>query len=166
MYHYCNMENEELYNTHFCVKYKSIEKELLSLGSGAPRTQLPDDYEYSEEDVYDICSKLYRDEYASVFYCNNILDDKIDENLRKLYDLFSLNNDFLDCLSRMMDFVKEIRSMTTEEEDDYKYFCFLSLFGEDLFYLTHMFVCDFLKTNVINKEVFEEIFTQWKITTN
>lgn len=161
MYHYCNMENEELYNTHFCVKYKSIEKELLS---SAPRTQLPDDYEYSEEDVYDICSKLYRDEYASVFYSNHILDDKIDENLRKLYDLFSLNNDFLDCLERMMVFIRELHGL--QELPDDKYFCFLSLFGEDLFYMTHTFVCDFLNNNIINKEVFEKMFEQWKITTN
>jgi hypothetical protein len=155
-------ENENLYNTHFCVKYKSIEQELLM------KFNEENDCEYSKQDIYDVCSKLYRDEYASVFYSNDILDDKIDENLRKLYDLLSLDNDFQDAILKMMNkmhddyFGDRDGNANDDDFDFHKYFCFLSLFSQNLFYLTHTFVCDFFKTNSINKEIFEKIFEEWK----
>jgi hypothetical protein len=143
-------EKENVYNIHFCVKYKSIQEELLK--------NHEENIGYAIEDIYDVCSKLYRDEYASVFYCNHILDDKIDENLRKLYDLFSLNQPLQDCISKMLESMGE----DEENKEPQKYFCFLSLFSEDLFYLTHTLICDFLKTNTINKELLEEIFQEWQ----
>lgn len=146
------MEKENLYNIHFCVKYKAIEQELLK--------NHDEKTDYSKQDVQDVCLKLYRDEYASVFYCNHILDDKIDENLRKIYTLFSLNPDFESCILKMVHCM-EFENPTIDKDTE-KYFCFLSLFSEDLFYLMHPFVCHFLNSDAINKEVFEEIFQEWQ----
>lgn len=141
-----------LYNTQFHVKYKEIREELLQI-----LNQKPNDY--SKEDIFDICGKLYRDEYASVFYCDNFLDDKIDESLRTLYASFSSNKEFDDCMKEMLNCVKD-------EEEIEQYHIFLSLFAEDLFYLMHPFVCHFLENNTINKELFTKIFHEWKFLFN
>ena len=58
-----------MYNTKFKVKYFEIEEELLHrLKNKIPKEHEDnedDEYEYSNQDILDICNKLYRDE----FYC-------------------------------------------------------------------------------------------------
>ena len=45
-------------------------------------------------------------------------------------------------------FISEIKE--TKDINDVKYMCFLSLFSQDLFYITHQLISDFFKNNEIN----------------
>ena len=71
-----------MYNTKFQVKYYNIEKELLSNINLVEEYQ----YQYSPQDVLDICNKLYRDELLSVFDLEFFEDDKMNEMIKNVYN--------------------------------------------------------------------------------
>jgi hypothetical protein len=79
-----------MYNTQFKVKYREIEQELCSKLKDKTEKEYnenPDDeYEYTSEDIVDICHKLYIDEFMSVFGADNILEDKIDLGMKHIFE--------------------------------------------------------------------------------
>lgn len=144
-----------MYNTNFNVKYHDIRFELLT-NLNKREKQLKEnktvheiDYKYNEEDIDIICNKLYRDELLSVFYANDIMDDIIDINMRKLFNNFMLDNSFKQFI---MDIVSELTN-TSHYEDDDKYIIFMSLFKEEIFYLSHKLNCEFINNKNINLDL-------------
>ena len=80
-----------MYNTVFKVKYYDIEKELID----KLNVKNPDEeYEYSNQDVLDICNKLYRDELLSVFGAEDLSDDKLDKGMSYVYEIMMINDRF------------------------------------------------------------------------
>ena len=77
-----------MYNTKFNVKYHDIEKELLI------QEDLVKQYNYSSQDIMDICNKLYRDEFLSVFGLEYFENDKINEMLTIVYEKLMTNIEF------------------------------------------------------------------------
>ena len=74
------------YNIDFKVKYHEIEQELLEKNKSTS--------EYNNQDILDICEKLYRDELISVFNAENLYDDKIDFGMKDVYNKLILNKEF------------------------------------------------------------------------
>ena len=87
-----------MYNTKFKVKYHDIEEELvLKLKVKTPQEyeeNSDEEHEYSNQDVLDICNKLYIDEFISVFGADNILDDKIDLGMKYVFHKMCMNTEF------------------------------------------------------------------------
>ena len=75
-----------MYKTDFKVKYHDIEQELIEKNKST--------CEYDNQDILDICEKLYRDEFISVFDAENIYDDKIDIGMKYVYNKLILNKEF------------------------------------------------------------------------
>lgn len=166
-----------MYNTNFDVKYRDIQEELVlklkNVGDkniDATNNDDEDEYEYTVDDVLTICDKLYRDELMSVFYADDLMDDKIDNGMKYVLEKMSENNDF----KLMADEVKEHlnRHMLMEEhplmEEHEKYLetvIILSLFSKDSFYTFHKCICQQLTLGTIEPDLLvllKQYFTEIK----
>ena len=163
-----------MYNTQFKVKYNEIKEELTWKLKNKTSEELqnnPDpEYEYTSQDVLDICNKLYRDELASVFYAEDILDDKIDIGVRYILEQMILNSDF----KLIIDDFKRSFFMNTivlqEEEKQYltqisDFMLILTFFKSEYFHIFHKCICQQLTLGTIEpdllvqlKKYFTEIF--------
>ena len=121
-----------MYNTNFVVKYHDIQEELLEKN----KTTL----EYEDQDILDICDKLYRDELCSVFYAEDILDDKIDQGYKFVYDKMILNERFKSVISEInkilsdkniSDVFSKEENEQTEQNDNYDFFILQKQFRYD-----------------------------------
>ena len=164
-----------MYNTKFIVKYHDIQEELvLKLKNKTEKEyqeNSDDEYEYSNKDILDICDKLYRDELCSVFYAENIIDDKIDKGLQEVLQLMLLNTDFKNIIEDIKKIVYGIEISNRsglnknkdndEFEENFKenstFFVFMILFSQNIFYITHKCICQQLDTGIIDNCLLEEI---------
>jgi hypothetical protein len=148
-----------MYNTHFIVKYHDIKTDLLTNLFNKQIKEdnfdiIEQDYKYNQYDIEVICGKLYRDEFLTVFYANSIFDDIIDINMRKLYNLIILDNVF-------NKFIQDINIQLTNNQlinndecnNDNQYIIFMCLFKEELFYLSHKLICEFINSQNINNDL-------------
>jgi len=165
-----------MYNTSFDVKYRSIQDELIlklkntgdknieDKNIGDKNTDDDEDYEYNNDDVLDICDKLYRDELMSVFYADDLMDDKIDNGMKYVLEKMLENNDFKLMTDEVKEHLKNV-SLIEEHEKYLETVIILSLFGKDSFYLFHKCICQHLTLGTIEpdllvqlKKYFTEIF--------
>lgn len=144
-----------MYNTNFVVKYHDIQEELLEKN----KTTL----EYEDQDILDICDKLYRDELCSVFYAEDILDDKIDQGYKFVYDKMILNERFKSVIFEMNNFISKTNILddcSQEQPDNYDFFILLTLFSKDLFYLTHKCICQQFTLATIDNDLLVQFLEQ------
>lgn len=139
------------YDTSVDVKYYDIYKELSEKKKNENKQ---DNEEYSLEDILDICTKIYIDEYTSVFYAEDLFDDKIDIGMRNLLKLMKENKDFVSFLEgiheELFGYDKDLDDDNNEKNnEDREYYVFLSLFTYDTFYLIHKVVCSQIQTFTI-----------------
>lgn len=144
-----------MYNTDFEVKYYTIKEELIF------KLNENQEYEYTSEDVCAICNKLYRDEIMSVFYADNMLDDKIDNGMKYVLQKMLENNDF----RLMFDEIKTRLNMGEEHEKYLDTVVLLSLFSEDVFYLFHKCICQQLTLGTIEFDLLVQL-NKYFIETN
>jgi hypothetical protein len=143
-----------IYNTDFKVKYHDIEQELLEKNKSTS--------EYNNQDILDICEKLYRDELISVFNAENLYDDKIDFGMKDVYNKLILNIEFNNFFEEMKNILFTHESINTPElTDDQRinftnnsdFIILLSLFSQPNFYITHTCICQQLKSGIINNDL-------------
>lgn len=152
------------YNTNFDVKYYDICKELKE------KINRENTMEYSIEDIEVITNKLYQDELCSVFYAENIFDDKIDNGIRKIVGLIKKNKEIGYALEEleMLLFPKnnnydnnnyENNKFVNDNDEkiDYEYLLFITLFSYHTFYLTHKIIKLELNGNVLPNEMVDEL---------
>ena len=155
-----------MYNTKFQVKYYNIEKELLSKINVVEEYQ----YQYSPQDVFDICNKLYRDELLSVFELEYFEDDKMNEMIKNVYNALMINLEFKKIIDEMLQFcfkdffldkMEDIPlNLKKEREDSIKKQIILTtLFSQHLFYITHKCICQQLELGTIDNDLLVELKT-------
>ena len=155
-----------MYNTKFQVKYYNIEKELLSNINLVEEYQ----YQYSPQDVLDICNKLYRDELLSVFDLEFFEDDKMNEMIKNVYNTLMINIEFKKIIDEILQFsfkdffldkMEDIPlNLKKEREDSIKKQIILTtLFSQHLFYITHKCICQQLEVGTIDNELLLELKT-------
>lgn len=149
-----------MYNTNFMVKYNDIQEELLK----------KQDDEYSHDDILDICNKLYRDELVSVFYADDLLDDKIDAGMKYVLEKMLENSDFKlltneVLLSLKKSCIEEGEKGEKEDDNNLNMILLLTMFSQECFHLFHKCVCQQLTLGIIDsdllvqlKQYFTEIF--------
>lgn len=146
------------YNTQFTVKYNDIEKELIhKLKNKTPEEyeeNSDEEHEYSSEDVLDICNKLYRDELISVFGADDLVDDKIDLGMKYVFEKMSINTEFHKIIEEMTQIC--INTFLKNEEIDeqklldIKQLITITLFSQDIFYITHKCICQQIEVGTID----------------
>jgi hypothetical protein len=159
-----------MYNTDFIVKYQDIQKELvlkLKKKTEKEYEENPDnEYEYSSKDVLDICDKLYRDELCSVFYAENILDDKIDEGMTYVLEKMLVNSDFKNIIDKMRELLylnETCNSPILSEEhknnikENYDLILLITLFSKHIFYITHKCICQQINKGGIDNDLIQEL---------
>jgi hypothetical protein len=147
-----------MYNTDFEVKYRDIQDELLFK---LKDNKVEPEYEYSNDDILSICDKLYRDELMSVFYTDDLFDDKIDNGMKYVLEKMLENNDF----KLMADEVKQKYSLMVEHDNYLETVIILSLFSNDIFYLFHKCICQQLTLGTIETDLLvllKQYFTEIK----
>ena len=155
-----------MYNTKFQVKYYNIEKELLSKINVVEEYQ----YQYSPQDVFDICNKLYRDELLSVFELEYFEDDKMNEMIKNVYNALMINIEFKKIIDEMLQFcfkdffldkMEDIPlNLKKEKEESIKTQIILTtLFSQHLFYITHKCICQQLELGTIDNDLLVELKT-------
>jgi hypothetical protein len=146
-----------MYNTNFNVKYHDIRVELLNKLNNHEK-QLKEnknmdeiDYKYNEEDIDIICDKLYKDELISVFYADSVFDDKIDISMRKIFDKIMLEDSFKQFVLDIKNKLININEYSYELET--YYIIFISLFKQELFYLSHKLISNFINNQTIDLDL-------------
>ena len=160
-----------MYNTGFEVKYHDIMEELtykLKNNSDNNPDNKEEDcvYEYTSQDILDICDKLYMDELCSVFYSEDILDDKIDRGMKYVFEKMLDNQEFKIFFNKMKDsYFNEtfVDLELTEEEkqtlrNNSHTMVILNLFSKELFYITHKCICQQINTGVIDASLIGQLF--------
>jgi len=148
-----------MYNTNFKVKYYDIEQELIQKNNALNTEAGADHFNvYSLEDIQIVCDKLYKDEVASVFYAEDILDDKIDEGIKYVIKKMSENDDF----NTITDKLKA--QLNTYEQDldedmieNIDLIVYLTLFSKEHFHLTHKCICQQLINGLIDLHLLEQL---------
>lgn len=155
-----------MYNTDFVVKYHDIEKELLNKLKNKSEKEYeenPDEeYEYSSQDILDICNKLYRDELLSVFYAENICDEKLDKGMAFVFKTLNENLEFNLVIEEIENiclnyFFSNKDELTDEKKENLRQLLLLTFFSQNIFYLTHKCICEQIKNKTINKELLENL---------
>ena len=164
-----------IYNFNFQVKYFDIKEELLNkmhlknddvsnniLNNALinESNESNEDYEYTISDIMDICNKLYMDELASVFYADNILDDKIDIGMKYIRELMMENMSFKYMIEEIFIYtlkLSEGEPHKTTIEGNALDTIFCMLFSEDIFYLLHKCICQNLQTTNITHDLLIKI---------
>ena len=170
-----------MYDTKFIVRYHDIQEELvliLKKEEEEKRGVKPvEDYQYSSQDILDICNKLYRDELCSVFYAEDIIDDKIDKGMKYVFDLMLVNPDFKAIIDKkkVLLLLKESKNLELELDtvdlesgldavnletvnlDVINLEILLTLFSENIFYITHKCICQQITTGHIDTELLSKL---------
>ena len=174
-----------MYDTKFIVKYHDIQEELKII------LKEKED-QYSSQDILDICNKLYRDELCSVFYAEDIIDDKIDKGMKYVFDLMLVNPDFKAIIDKKKELLllKESKNLELELDtvdldvinlesgldtvdldtinldtvnldtinlDVINLENLLTLFSENIFYITHKCICQQITTGRIDTELLQKL---------
>lgn len=151
-----------MYNTKFKVKYNDIEKELLS------QEDLVKQYNYTSQDIMDICNKLYRDEFLSVFGLEYFENDKINSMITIVYDKMMTNMEFKKIIDDILQFCCKdsflntnmpLKKETEEEKEIKKQIIVTTLFSQHLFYITHKCICQQIEWGTIDKCLLTELKT-------
>jgi hypothetical protein len=168
-----------MYNAEFNVKYHDIENELVlklknkTVGENLSENldknldeNSDEEYEYDNQDVLDICDKLYRDELLSVFYAENMLDDKIEKCMEYIYHKLMLNPDLMSIINDMKNilYLDELtQNLTITEEnknnldENIRNIVLYTLFSQNVFYITHKCICQQLCGGIIDNELLVEL---------
>ena len=166
-----------MYKTDFIVKYNTIENELLQLLEnntksnsnvevndikGVDDNSDDEDYNYTKTDISYICDKLYRDELISVFDAEGLSDPKLESGMHLLFEKihkYEVFNNFLQDVGKY--FMDKTRAKTEEEELHFKqnsdYFIFITMFSQQMFYMTHQLICKLLVDGDVSNELIDEM---------
>jgi hypothetical protein len=151
-----------MYNTNFKVKYYDIEQELIQK-SNAVNTEAGADHfnVYSLEDIQNVCDKLYKDELISVFYAEDIFDDKIDIGIKDIITKMLENEDFKTLLDSLKSQLNIDDLFYDKKVIDYSInidlITNLTLFSKAYFHLTHKCICQYINNGQIDIHLLVEM---------
>jgi len=158
-----------MYNTGFKVKYNDIETELIDnlknttkcFSENDDNNNDIDQYEYSEQDVLDICSKLYRDEILSVFNIEEFSDEKINSGMKYVYNIMMMNEKFKKLINDLeeiyfREFIENKQNIT-EKQESIREIILMTLFSQHVFYITHKCICQQIELGIIDEELLVEL---------
>ena len=168
---------EGLYNCDYTVRYHEIEHDLLErmrmrqikileaeYNGGFYTGEIPynkptkKEFYYTNADINSICNKIYKDEFLSVFYADNIEDDNINTQMRLLYMLLTSHPGFKSIITDMIEILYKLGMTNTDEElqelkRQSKPIIFSTMFSQPLFYITHQCIIQMIRIRDIQPEL-------------
>jgi hypothetical protein len=168
---------EGLYNCDYTVRYHEIEHDLLErmrmrqikileaeYNAGFYTGEIPynkptkKEFYYTNADINSICNKIYKDEFLSVFYADNIEDDNINTQMRLLYMLLTSHPGFKSIITDMIEILYKLGMTNTDEElrelqRQSKPIIFSTMFSQPLFYITHQCIIQMIRIRDIQPEL-------------
>jgi hypothetical protein len=120
------------------------------------------DYDYTREDIMYICEKLYRDELISVFDAESLEDPKMDAGIKMVFERLIKHDEFSKFLVELSPYVVDNSKAKTEQEffiykRNSDYLLFITMFSQQLFYLTHQCICKMLVEGHVGNELLHEL---------
>jgi len=157
-----------MYKTDFIVRYRDIENELMkcfdddNIKEHDDQALADDDYNYTREDVTCICDKLYRDELLSVFDADSLEDPKMELRINMVFEHLIKHDIFIQFLEELRPKVMDKGNVNTEQEQiNYKQntdnLIFMTMFSQQIFYLSHQCICKMLVNEQVNNELIGEL---------
>lgn len=149
-----------MYNTNFLVKYYTIKHELLDKFEKQQLEHIFDEpnvneYGYTKEDILLICDKLYRDELLSVLGLDTFFEDKMIETMEYVYNNIMTNIKFKLIITEI---TNEITNELIESQNiTIDLLILISLFSEQVFYITHKCICQHITSNTIDDSLLVDI---------
>ena len=132
-----------MYNIDFCVKYKTIEEELLEKVKKGEE-------DYKEDDIYTICNELYRYELLSVFQVDNLDDPLLEKNISNVWNIVKQNTDFMKIVETYREHIPLCSNLVDEKD-------FIGLLNYDTFFLVHRSICKCLQNVRIDKDLLDNV---------
>jgi hypothetical protein len=122
-----------------------------------------EDLEYSMEDVHLICEKLYRDELLSVFDVETINDENMDAGIKRVIEKMIDNSRFKQILEEIKQELMDLSNPTGTPEEienirrNLEYLIFITLFSQDVFYITHKCICQLFTVNEVHPDLLDRL---------
>jgi hypothetical protein len=122
-----------------------------------------EDLEYSMEDVHLICEKLYRDELLSVFDVETINDENMDAGIKRVIEKMIDNSGFKQILEEIKQELMDLSNPTGTPEEienirrNLEYLIFITLFSQDVFYITHKCICQLFTVNEVHPDLLDRL---------
>jgi hypothetical protein len=147
-------------------KEKEKEKEQVNYNNNNDNNEDDDDdlsdYDYTREDIMYICEKLYRDELISVFDAESLEDPKMDAGIKMVFERLIKHDEFSKFLVELSPYVVDNSKAKTEQEffiykRNSDYLLFITMFSQQLFYLTHQCICKMLVEGHVGDELLNEL---------
>lgn len=144
-----------MYNTKVEVKYQSIENELIDKIKTS-KTENKEN-EYTEQEVYSICSDLYRNELLKVFELESIYNNnKMEKCFSYVLSVMIVNENFKNFLDENVEFIKN--TFMYEKKEERMYDIILTfLFSQQLFYITHRCIIQQMENGFIDENLLNEL---------
>lgn len=124
---------------------------------------LEEDYEYTMDDVYIICEKLYRDELLSVFKVNPNSETNIDNGIKNMLEQMidtAIFKQILDDIKLVVIDFNQFTGTPTEIENirrNSEYIIFITFFSQRVFYVAHKCFCQFLTVGEIDADLIHQL---------
>ena len=120
------------------------------------------DYKYTRQDIVYICDKLYRDELISVFDADSLEDPKMDAGIKMVFEHLIKHDEFVTFLLELSPQVMDKSKAKTEQElynfkRNTDYLIFITMFSQQLFYLTHQCICKMMIEKHVGSELIGEL---------
>jgi hypothetical protein len=147
------------YNTQFKVKYYDIECELLNKLTNINSEKVSEEEtNYSSDDVLDVCHKLYKDEFLSVFYADDFSESQFNTNIDYVQNKMMENETFKKIIEDLLELtIKQKLESISINQDNLTELIFVSLFSQQLFHMTHKCICQQIELGVIDDKLLSEL---------
>jgi hypothetical protein len=142
---------------------KKVIKEETKKEEETTNGDLDEDYEYTMDDVYIICEKLYRDELLSVFKVNPNSDGNIDSGIKNMLEQMidtTIFKQILDDIKLVVIDFNQFTGTPTEIENirrNSEYIIFITFFSQRVFYIAHKCFCQFLTAGEIDHLLIDQL---------
>lgn len=139
-----------MYNINVELTYYIINNEIFRLYDKYKGYNPPSELEY-------FCDKLYCNQLLQVFHSNEILDEKMVEEFKKLLVKMSENEKFKELNDEIIKCIIQLYGDIVTTETQMNYELFTILFGKQVFYIFHKCIEQQFETNDIETTMFDKL---------
>jgi hypothetical protein len=139
-----------MYNINVELTYHIINNEIFRLYDKYKGYNPPSELEY-------FCDKLYCNQLLQVFHSNEILDEKMVEEFKKLLVKMTENEKFKELNDEIKKCITHLYGDIVTTETQMNYELFTILFGKQVFYIFHKCIEQQFETNDIETAMFDKL---------
>ena len=140
----------------------ALEKSLETDGLAEEDDDDMSDYKYTRQDIAYICDKLYRDELISSFDAESLDDPKMDAGIQMVFERLIKHDEFKQFLLELSPIAMDVSKAKTEQDflnlkRNSDYLIFITMFSQQVFYLTHQCICKMIVDGHVGPELMGEL---------